>query len=541
MSSPRRTATRRRWCRTRAGRIVVWTPPGTPAPTTLAELADPRFKRIAIANPDHAPYGKAAKQALQKAGLFDQLADKIKYGENIQATMQFARTGAVDAAIVALSLAVVADSGSYLPIDQADYDALEQELVVCGTGERGRGGAPVRQLHRLARRSRGDDALRVLAAIGEDEVKLRPETLAAQALHAIDPQTGAIIPPIHMATTYARDAAYQLIDGRDYSRDRNPTPVLAEQLLAALEGGAAAMVHAFGHGGRDVGLSRGPARPAITRSRRRSATSRCAAGSCDSRQRGRSTSTLSTRRISRPSPRRLRPTTKLVWIEDARQSDVGLDGHRRDRRARTSRRRAARDRLDVRDARPYASAGARRRSRDALGDEVSRRPLRRARGCARHREARRAVGGAVAHAPRRGCRARPARGVAAPARDADAVRARRAPEQDGIGARASPRRARRDGRLSRSAEAHPGHAIAARQMHGGFRRPAVDPRALARRAGQEVARLGAGDLARRRREPGRASRDGSKARPARPRRSCCASRSASSTRTICSTISPSAL
>jgi molybdate transport system substrate-binding protein len=116
------------------GRIVVWTPTDVRGPTQLADLADARFERIAIANPDHAPYGKAAKQALTKAGLWDQLQPKLKYGENIQATMQFAKTRAVDAAIVAQSLAVVTDGGTSLAIDQSLYDPLEQDLVVCGTG-----------------------------------------------------------------------------------------------------------------------------------------------------------------------------------------------------------------------------------------------------------------------------------------------------------------------------------------------------------------------------------------------------------------------
>ena len=101
----------------------------------LTDLADPRFKRIAIANPDHAPYGRAAQQALEKAGIWDKLGDRVKLGENVQATMQFAKTGAVDAAIVALSLAVVTDGGAFLPIDQSQYDPLDQELVVCGNGE----------------------------------------------------------------------------------------------------------------------------------------------------------------------------------------------------------------------------------------------------------------------------------------------------------------------------------------------------------------------------------------------------------------------
>jgi cystathionine gamma-synthase len=75
---------------------------------------------------------------------------------------------------------------------------------------------------------------------------LRPETLAAKAVHAIDAATGAIVPPIHLATTYARDASYGLIDGRDYTRDKNPTAEPAEKLLAALEGGAEARVFASG-------------------------------------------------------------------------------------------------------------------------------------------------------------------------------------------------------------------------------------------------------------------------------------------------------
>jgi len=73
---------------------------------------------------------------------------------------------------------------------------------------------------------------------------LRPETLAVHA--APDAATGAVVPPIHLATTYARDAAYQLIAGRDYTRDKNPTMLAAEQLLAKLEGGAAAIVLASG-------------------------------------------------------------------------------------------------------------------------------------------------------------------------------------------------------------------------------------------------------------------------------------------------------
>ena len=117
------------------GRIVVWTPPGVDKVTKLEDLADPRFRKIAIANPEHAPYGKAAKQALEKAGVWPQIQDRIVLGENIQATMVYARDKNAEAAIVALSLAIENEGGAYLPIDQALYAPLDQAMVVCGTGD----------------------------------------------------------------------------------------------------------------------------------------------------------------------------------------------------------------------------------------------------------------------------------------------------------------------------------------------------------------------------------------------------------------------
>lgn len=116
------------------GRIVVWTADGIEKPTRFEDLALPRFKRIAIANPEHAPYGVAAKQALEKAGLWDRVKDRLVLGENVQATLQYARTRNTDAAIVALSLSIVTDGGSALPIDAALHDPLDQALVVCGSG-----------------------------------------------------------------------------------------------------------------------------------------------------------------------------------------------------------------------------------------------------------------------------------------------------------------------------------------------------------------------------------------------------------------------
>lgn len=116
------------------GKLVVWVAKGRAAPASLAELADPTWGKLAIANPEHAPFGKAAQQALAKLDLWDKVKDKVVLGENVEATLQFAQTGNVDAAIIAQSLAVVTDGGSTLAIEQSLHDPLDQYLVVCGAG-----------------------------------------------------------------------------------------------------------------------------------------------------------------------------------------------------------------------------------------------------------------------------------------------------------------------------------------------------------------------------------------------------------------------
>jgi molybdate transport system substrate-binding protein len=117
------------------GRLAVWTPTGVAAPASLAELADPRFHKIAIANPAQAPYGRAAKEALEKAGVWAELQDRIVLGDDIQATMLYTRDHQADAAIVALSLAVVTNGGAFLPISPALHAPIDQAMVVCGSGE----------------------------------------------------------------------------------------------------------------------------------------------------------------------------------------------------------------------------------------------------------------------------------------------------------------------------------------------------------------------------------------------------------------------
>jgi molybdate transport system substrate-binding protein len=117
------------------GRIVVWTRDGgvTP-PDELADLAHERFVKIGIANPEHAPYGRAAQQALQSSGIWDKVKARMVFGENIQQTFQFAQTGNVDAAIVALSLATVTKGGRELVVDEAAHKPIDQALVACTRG-----------------------------------------------------------------------------------------------------------------------------------------------------------------------------------------------------------------------------------------------------------------------------------------------------------------------------------------------------------------------------------------------------------------------
>jgi molybdate transport system substrate-binding protein len=125
------------------GRIVLWSKGNAdagPALTSLADLARPEIVHVAIANPDHAPYGKAAKEALVKSGVWDAIAKKIVYGENVQQTLQFAQSGNAEVAIVALSLATVT-GGHATPVDVSLYEPLNQVLVVCHGSPESKGSA----------------------------------------------------------------------------------------------------------------------------------------------------------------------------------------------------------------------------------------------------------------------------------------------------------------------------------------------------------------------------------------------------------------
>ena len=120
------------------GRLILWTmKSGVDVSRGLAALRDPAVKHVALANPDHAPYGRAAKAALVHEGLWAELTPKFVYGENIAQTAQFVQTGNADAGLVAMSLVAApqfAHAGHYFEIPAGDYPPLEQAAAVTKAG-----------------------------------------------------------------------------------------------------------------------------------------------------------------------------------------------------------------------------------------------------------------------------------------------------------------------------------------------------------------------------------------------------------------------
>jgi len=112
------------------GRITLWIPKGSVLKVEkINDLLGNDIKRIAIANPDHAPYGMAAREALQTAGIWDSVKPKLVYADNIRQTLQFAETGNVDVAIVALSLSKPSD-GNWTLIPEELHKPINQGLAV---------------------------------------------------------------------------------------------------------------------------------------------------------------------------------------------------------------------------------------------------------------------------------------------------------------------------------------------------------------------------------------------------------------------------
>jgi molybdate transport system substrate-binding protein len=116
------------------GHLVLWLPADSPLDPSggLTILLDPRIQKIAIANPEHAPYGRAAVAALRAAGLYDQVKSKLVFGENISQAGQFVQTGSAQAGLLAHSLTFspAMKSGRFWAIPADKYPAVEQAAVL---------------------------------------------------------------------------------------------------------------------------------------------------------------------------------------------------------------------------------------------------------------------------------------------------------------------------------------------------------------------------------------------------------------------------
>jgi molybdate transport system substrate-binding protein len=120
------------------GHLVIWTTTdGVDVSNGVTSLTQPSIHKVAIANPDHAPYGRAAKSAVEHAKLWEAVKDKIVYGENIAQTAQFVETGNAQAGLVALSFVLspkLAGKGKWAEIPETSYPRLEQAAVLTTRG-----------------------------------------------------------------------------------------------------------------------------------------------------------------------------------------------------------------------------------------------------------------------------------------------------------------------------------------------------------------------------------------------------------------------
>ncbi len=118
------------------GRLVLWVPASSSLDLEhrgMNALLDPSVKKIAIANPQHAPYGRAAVAALRHFGLYDKVAGQLVLGESVSQAAQFVESGNAQVGIVALSHALapaMKGKGRYWEIPADAYPALEQGVVI---------------------------------------------------------------------------------------------------------------------------------------------------------------------------------------------------------------------------------------------------------------------------------------------------------------------------------------------------------------------------------------------------------------------------
>ncbi len=116
------------------GRIVIWSKKIDPNIEKMNSLLDSKINKIAIANPNHAPYGARAKESMQYSKIYDKVKSRLVFGENISQTAQFVQFGAADIGIIALSLALAPnmqkEGGKYYLVPKETHQSLEQGYVI---------------------------------------------------------------------------------------------------------------------------------------------------------------------------------------------------------------------------------------------------------------------------------------------------------------------------------------------------------------------------------------------------------------------------
>jgi molybdate transport system substrate-binding protein len=118
------------------GTLVLWAPTSSPVDPEhqgIKVLSDPSVKKISIANPQHAPYGRATVAALKHFGIYEQVQDRLVIGENVSQAAQFVESGNAQVGFIALAHAVplaMRGEGKFWKVPAEAYPALDQGVVV---------------------------------------------------------------------------------------------------------------------------------------------------------------------------------------------------------------------------------------------------------------------------------------------------------------------------------------------------------------------------------------------------------------------------
>lgn len=134
-----------------SGLLVLWVPDGSPLDLEkngLRALLDPRVRKVAVANPEHAPYGQAAVAALRHEGIYEEVAGKLVLGENVAQAAQFVETGNAEIGVIALSLAlapVMQEKGRHWQVPPDHFPPLLQGGVIPARAKNPDGAALLRE------------------------------------------------------------------------------------------------------------------------------------------------------------------------------------------------------------------------------------------------------------------------------------------------------------------------------------------------------------------------------------------------------------